>query len=140
MPFHTKFLVIAAFLASYNPKKYDSRLFTRGGEGRAKVGKTGGVNNGSNNRSQLLGPSNFTIDRMLSIFYHILQDDIAPTFDIHSQIASCISLRLLIRVSASGRLDAMKCKANVSYPFVKQISRSIQFDISKYLFDWIDTQ
>lgn len=138
MPFHTKFIVIAGFLASFNPKKYDARLFTKGGEGSKKVGKKGGVDNGSKMRSQLTGPKEFTVDRMLSIFHHVLDEDISPSFDIQSQVATCISLGLFLRVSAAGKLNGMKCKANISYPTIKKISNSINFDISKYLFDWTD--
>ncbi|KAJ3367716.1 Origin recognition complex subunit 5 [Kappamyces sp. JEL0680] len=139
MPFLTKFLVIASFLASYNPSKYDNRYFTRGGEGKSKAGRKGGVHNGSLVRTQLTGPKAFPIDRMLAIFYSILEDDCKFTFDIHSQIATLISLRLLVKVSASNRLDSIKCKCNVSFSLVKTIAKSVRFDIMKYLFDFVDT-
>ncbi len=138
MPYLTKFLVIAAFLASYNPQKYDARYFTKGAEGRTKISKKGGVHNGSLLRNQLTGPRSFGIERMLAIFYSILDDDCKMTFDIHSQIATCFSLRLLIKVSSPSRLDMVKCKCNVSYTFVKAIAKSVRFDISKYLYDWVD--
>ncbi|KAI8899779.1 origin recognition complex subunit 5 C-terminus-domain-containing protein, partial [Globomyces pollinis-pini] len=43
LPHYTKFLVMASFLASYNPARLDKRFFTRGGEGKTRVGKKGGV-------------------------------------------------------------------------------------------------
>jgi origin recognition complex subunit 5 len=138
MPFLTKFLLIASFLASYNPSKYDSRFFTRGGEGRGKISKKAGSNNGSLVRTQLTGPKAFAIDRMLAIFYSIVEDDCKMTTDIHSQIATCISLRLLIRVSAPNNLNSMKCKCNISFALVKSIATSVRFDISKYLYDFVD--
>lgn len=138
MPYMTKFLVIASFLASYNPQKYDARFFTRGGEGKKKVGKKGGVHNGALYRNQLNGPCTFAVERMLAIFYSILEQDCKMSFDIHSQIATCVSLKLLVRVSAVNRLDMMRCKCNVSFPFVKAISKSVRFDIVKFLFDWVD--
>jgi origin recognition complex subunit 5 len=137
-PYFTKFLICASFLASYNPSKYDNRYFTRGGEGKKKVGKIGGIHNGSLKRTQLTGPKAFAIDRMLAIFYSILPDGCKFTFDIHSQIATMISNRMLIRVSAANRLDAIKCKCNLSYPIVKTIGRTVDFDILKYLFDFVD--
>ena len=131
--------MIASFLASYNPSKYDNRFFSKGGEGRAKVGKKGGSNNGSLMRSQLVGPKVFNVARMLVIFYSILPDqDHRFTFDIHCQIRTLISLRLLTRTSNASRLDSIKCKCNVSYVFIKSVARSVHFDIGKYLYDFID--
>lgn len=40
LPYYTKFLLIAAFLASYNPPRYDVRYFSRNAEERRK--KRGG--------------------------------------------------------------------------------------------------
>lgn len=138
MPYLTRFLVIASFLASYNPSKYDNRFFTRGGEGRTKVGRKGGAQNGSLLRNQLTGPRPFAVDRMLAIFYSILEDDCKMTLDIHSQIATCISLRLLIKVSAANKLDVVKCKCNVSFALIKSIAATVRFDIAKYLYDFVD--
>ncbi|KAJ2999847.1 Origin recognition complex subunit 5 [Globomyces sp. JEL0801] len=87
LPHYTKFLVMASFLASYNPARLDKRFFTRGGEGKTRVGKKGGVNNGSKLRQQLLGPKSFTVERMIAIFYSIIDDDdLRATFDIHTQV------------------------------------------------------
>lgn len=137
LPYFTRFLMIASFLASFNPSKYDNRFFSR--EDRSRVGKKGGIHNGSLMRSQLAGPKAFPVDRMLTIFYSILPDEECRfTFDIHSQIASLISLRLLTKVSAASRLDLIKCRCNVSYIFIKSVARSVNFDIGKYLYDFID--
>jgi origin recognition complex subunit 5 len=140
MPHKSKWLVIAGFLASYNPKKYDSRYFTRGGEGKSRVGKKGGANNGSNSRSQLCGPKDFDVPRMLGIFHYIMPDDCKITFDIYTQIATLVSLRVFVKLSSAKRIDVMKLKCNVSYAFVKQLAKSMRFDISKYLYDWVDTE
>lgn len=40
LPYYTKFLLIAAFLASYNPPRYDVRYFAKAGEARKR--KKGG--------------------------------------------------------------------------------------------------
>jgi origin recognition complex subunit 5 len=88
LPKLTKYLVIAAYLASYNPPRLDARFFTRGGDARKSVGKKGGVHNGSKKRTQLLGPRTFPLERMLAIFFSIVNDDIKSTFDIHSQVCS----------------------------------------------------
>ncbi|KAJ3166861.1 Origin recognition complex subunit 5 [Geranomyces variabilis] len=131
LPYYTKFLIIAAFLASYNPPRLDVRFFAKdrsdevtrrkGGKGRAgRVQKEGGKM-----RQQLLGPKAFPVERMLAIFYSILPDEIESTVDIQMQIASLTTLRLLVRVTAPDRLDGVKCKCNASCEFVKAIGRSI---------------
>lgn len=145
LPRLTKYLVIASYLASYNPPRLDARFFTRGGEGREKVGRKGGVLNGSKARQQLIGPKIFPLERMLAIFYSICDDDIKFTFDIHTQvfmfnhkISNCISLKLILRMTPMAQLDSIKCKSNVSFPIVKEIGQSINFDVAKYLFDFVD--
>ncbi|TPX60910.1 hypothetical protein PhCBS80983_g01469 [Powellomyces hirtus] len=143
LPYYTKFLVIAAFLASYNPARLDVRFFSKdrsdevkrrkGGKGRSR----GLVNEGGHMRQQLLGPKSFPVERMLAIFYSILPDEIEGTTDIQMQIASLMTLRILLRVTTPDRLDGMKCKCNASYEFVQQLGKSVRFDVSQYLHDFI---
>jgi origin recognition complex subunit 5 len=85
LPRLTKFLVIAGYLASYNPSKLDQRYFTKGGEGKKKVSKKGGVQNGSKKRQQLIGPKSFGLERMLAIFYSIA-DGVDSCYDIQTQV------------------------------------------------------
>lgn len=75
LPVAARFLVIAAYCASYNPAKSDLRLFGRGtgpdgkrrrgggtrrpGYGRTRVGKV---------PQRLLGPKAFPLDRLLALF------------------------------------------------------------------------
>ncbi|KAJ3184516.1 Origin recognition complex subunit 5 [Geranomyces variabilis] len=143
LPYYTKFLIIAAFLASYNPPRLDVRFFAKdrsdevtrrkGGKGRAgRVQKEGGKM-----RQQLLGPKAFPVERMLAIFYSILPDEVDSTVDIQMQIASLTTLRLLVRVTAPDRLDGVKCKCNASCEFVKAIGRSVRFDVGQYLYDFV---
>ncbi|KAJ3150469.1 Origin recognition complex subunit 5 [Geranomyces michiganensis] len=143
LPYYTKFLIIASFLASYNPPRLDVRFFAKdrsdettrrkGGKGRTgRVQKEGGKM-----RQQLLGPKAFPVERMLAIFYSILPDEIDSTVDIQMQIASLTTLRLLVRVTAPDRLDGVKCKCNASCDFVKAIGRSVRFDVGQYLHDFV---
>ncbi|KAI9102672.1 origin recognition complex [Phlyctochytrium arcticum] len=143
LPYYTKFLVIAAFLASYNPAKLDVRFFAKGiadvaqrkkgGKGKgARVSKEGGKM-----RQQLVGPKSFPVERLLAIFYSILENDVDSTVDIQIQIASLCNLRLLSRVTAPDRLDSIKLKSNTGFEFIKSVARSVRFDIVKYLYDFV---
>ncbi|KAG0016340.1 Origin recognition complex subunit 5 [Entomortierella chlamydospora] len=145
LPYFTKFILIASFLASYNPPKLDMRYFAKvsnqGGKmtRRAKISaakKHGHDQLGSKLRQQLLGPKIFPIERMLAIFYSILDEEVEENVNVHTQIASLVSLRLLQRVTPMDKLDSIKCKCNVSYDMIKALAKSTKFDIDKYLYDF----
>ncbi|KAG0322856.1 Origin recognition complex subunit 5 [Dissophora globulifera] len=150
LPYFTKFILIASFLASYNPPRLDMRYFAKvsnqGGKlsRRAKVSavkKHGFDQLGSKLRQQLLGPKTFPIERMLAIFYSILDEQVLDeqveeNVNVHTQVASLVSLRLLQRVTPMDKLDSIKCKCNVSYDMIKALAKSTKFDIDKYLYDF----
>ncbi|KAG0259398.1 Origin recognition complex subunit 5 [Mortierella polycephala] len=146
LPYYTKFILIASFLASYNPPRLDMRYFAKvsnqGGKmtKRAKVSaakRHGHDQLGSKLRQQLLGPKTFPIERMLAIFYSILDEDVEENIHVHTQIASLVSLRLLQRITPMDKLDSIKCKCNVSYDTIKALAKSTKFDIDKYLYDFV---
>ncbi|KAF9565798.1 Origin recognition complex subunit 5 [Mortierella alpina] len=146
LPYYTKFILIASFLASYNPPRLDMRYFAKvsnqGGKmtKRAKQSaakKHGHDQLGSKLRQQLLGPKTFPIERMLAIFYSILDEDVEENVNVHTQIASLVSLRLLQRVTPMDKLDSIKCKCNVSYDTIKTLAKSTKFEIDKYLYDFV---
>ncbi|CAO3573640.1 unnamed protein product [Mortierella alpina] len=146
LPYYTKFILIASFLASYNPPRLDMRYFAKvsnqGGKmtKRAKQSaakKHGHDQLGSKLRQQLLGPKTFPIERMLAIFYSILDEDVEENINVHTQIASLVSLRLLQRVTPMDKLDSIKCKCNVSYDTIKTLAKSTKFEIDKYLYDFV---
>ncbi|KAI8357215.1 origin recognition complex subunit 5 C-terminus-domain-containing protein [Mortierella sp. GBAus27b] len=146
LPYFTKFILIASFLASYNPPRLDMRYFAKvsnqGGKmtKRAKIAaakKHGHDQLGGKLRQQLLGPKVFPIERMLAIFYSILDDEVEENVNVHTQVASLVSLRLLQRVTPMDKLDSIKCKCNVSYDTIKALAKSTKFDIDKYLYDFM---
>ncbi|KAL1917229.1 uncharacterized protein VTP21DRAFT_4885 [Calcarisporiella thermophila] len=137
LPYYTKFLLISSYIASYNPPRLDMRYFAKGREERKGKGKQRKEpQTGGKLRQQLLGPKAFPVERMLAIFYSIIEDPIDNTVDIQTQISSLVSLRLLIRVTSMDRLDTMKLKCNASFELVRQLARSLRFDIERYLYDF----
>ncbi|KAJ2082027.1 hypothetical protein H4R24_001886 [Coemansia sp. RSA 988] len=137
LPYYTKFLLIAAFLASYNPSRLDAQYFSRGKgptKRRTKVMTQDSL--GGKDRQQLLGPKAFGIERMLAIFYSIIVEPVDSSVDVQIQIASLVTLRLLTKASAGDRLDGVKCKCNVSLETIRGISRSVRFEIDRFLYDF----
>ncbi|XP_049789267.1 origin recognition complex subunit 5 isoform X1 [Schistocerca nitens] len=130
LPYYTKYFLIAAYLASYIPSKLDKALFMK----RKDKKKKKRINRSKNDilSDMLLGPKPFTVDRLLAIFYSIVQDEVSFTVNLSVQISSLVKLRLLIMVNSN--IDCPKYKCAVGLDFIKIIARTVNFDIVKYLF------
>lgn len=131
LPFYSKFLLISAYLASYNPQRTDRRFFVKAHGKQRKTAHTMKARERFN--SQLTGPKAFPLERMLAIFYNVVEERVNPTANIYSQISSLVRLQLITRVGFD-QIDQPKYKCNVTLDFVKNISKPLQFDISKYLY------
>lgn len=92
LPFFSKFLIIAAYLASYNPARYDRRLFVKAKEGRKNKDK--GLKSLKkqklHNAARLMGPKVFPIDRLMAIFYSIVEERVTPSLNIFVQVSLLI--------------------------------------------------
>ena len=73
----------------------------------------------------------------MAIFYTIVEENVAPSASILSQISSLVSLNLLSQTSADDQIDGAKYKCLVSFDFVRGIARQLEFDIVQYLFDFV---
>ncbi|XP_076015052.1 origin recognition complex subunit 5 [Genypterus blacodes] len=133
LPYYSKFLLIAAYLASFNPARTDRRFFLKHG----KIRKTNFLKKHEKTSNHLLGPKPFPLDRLLAIFYSVVDSRVAPTASIFSQISSLVTLQLLTQVGHDDQLDAPKYKCAVSMDFICAISRTVTFDIVKYLYDFL---
>lgn len=134
LPYYSKFLLIAAYLASYNPARTDRRFFLKH---HGKIKKTNFLKKHEKTSNHLLGPKPFPLDRLLAIFYSVVDSRVAPTASIFSQISSLVTLQLLTQVGHDDQLDAPKYKCAVSLDFIQAISRTVSFDIIRYLYDFL---
>uniref|UniRef100_A0A3P8V6K4 Origin recognition complex subunit 5 n=1 Tax=Cynoglossus semilaevis TaxID=244447 RepID=A0A3P8V6K4_CYNSE len=134
LPYYSKFLLVAAYLASYNPARTDRRFFLKH---HGKIKKTNFLKKNEKTSNHLLGPKPFPLDRLLAIFYSVVDSRVAPTASIFSQISSLVTLQLLTQVSHDDQLDAPKYKCAVSLDFICAISRTVNFEIVKYLYDFL---
>ncbi|RZB73482.1 origin recognition complex subunit 5 [Asbolus verrucosus] len=137
LPFYAKYLLIAAYLASYNSTKDDKRLFMKYHGKKTKT--TRDVNKKSKVSEQLntlLGPKPFTFDRLLAIFYSILDDRVGFNNNLLVQVSSLVELQLLSSLSDSSNLDSPKYKCNVNFDFIQTVSKMVGFNIRKYLSDF----
>ncbi|XP_059062190.1 origin recognition complex subunit 5-like [Achroia grisella] len=137
LPYYAKFLLIAAYLASYNPPKEDKRLFMKNhGKQRKRLQQVKAKAKISEKLNTQLGPKVFTLDRLLAIFYAILQDKIGLTSNLLAQIATLVELKL-IAGSKEMDLDVSKYKCIVGYDFISAVAQTVGFNVRKYLYDFI---
>ncbi|XP_050843967.1 origin recognition complex subunit 5 isoform X2 [Serinus canaria] len=134
LPYYSKFLLIAAYLASYNPVRTDKRFFLKH---HGKIRKTNFMKKHEKTSNHLLGPKPFPLDRLLAILYSIVDNRVAPTANIFSQITSLVTLQLLSMVGQNDQLDGPRYKCTVSLDFIRAIARTVNFDIIKYLYDFL---
>ncbi|XP_050638672.1 origin recognition complex subunit 5 isoform X7 [Macaca thibetana thibetana] len=120
LPYYSKFILIAAYLASYNPARTDKRFFLKH---HGKIKKTNFLKKHEKTSNHLLGPKPFPLDRLLAILYSIVDSRVAPTANIFSQITSLVTLQLLTLVGHDDQLDGPKYKCTVSLDFIRAIAR-----------------
>ncbi|XP_078010630.1 LOW QUALITY PROTEIN: origin recognition complex subunit 5 [Phascolarctos cinereus] len=145
LPYYSKFILIAAYLASYNPTRTDKRFFLKAvvqkskssSQHHGKIKKASLMKKPEKTSNHLLGPKPFPLDRLLAILYSIVDSRVAPTANIFSQITSLVKLQLLTLVGHDDQLDGPKYKCTVSLDFVRAIARTVNFDIIKYLYDFL---
>uniref|UniRef100_A0A8C5WWB4 Origin recognition complex subunit 5 n=1 Tax=Laticauda laticaudata TaxID=8630 RepID=A0A8C5WWB4_LATLA len=87
LPYYSKFLLIAAYLASYNPARTDKRFFVKH---HGKIRKVNFQKKHEKTSNHLLGPKPFPLDRLLAILYSIVDSRIPPTANIFSQVSETV--------------------------------------------------
>lgn len=132
LPFYSKYLLIAAFLASYNPAKTDKRFFVKHHGKQRKTSQS--IKAKERLNSQLTGPKPFPLERLLAIFYNIVEEGVSPSAPIYAQVSSLARLGLITALGQD-MMDQPKYKCSVDMQFIKTIARPMQFDIYKYLYD-----
>jgi len=138
----TKWVICAAYLASYNPVKLDTTYFMKSTERKRKK-KGGGTRAGrpaktSKISRHLLSAAPFSLDRLFAILHAIIPHDIASNLDLYTQISTLSSLRLLLRTGlySIDVLDSSsKWRVTYNWEYVTKIARSIKFDIHDYATD-----
>ncbi|KAL0259163.1 hypothetical protein SLS55_006668 [Diplodia seriata] len=152
LPYFSKYLLCAAYLASYNPARQDGVYFMKASAAkrRKKGGGTAATPNRRNAGSQhrkisrhLLTPSAFPLDRLLAIFRAVLPPQDAPpaSADVYTAVATLNSLRLLLRSGAAGA-DALdgsaKWRVNYGWEYVRDLGRSVGLEMGEYLAGVVD--
>ncbi|XP_064542175.1 origin recognition complex subunit 5 [Drosophila montana] len=140
LPYYGKFLLIAAFLASHNSPKQDKRLFVKQhGKQRKRMQTVNARAKNAEKMSTTLGPKSFSIDRLLAIFYAILEEKVGLTCNLLSQISTLVHLKLLSFVSGEQNImdGSAKLQCTVGLEFVIYIGKVVGFNVRQYLCDFM---
>ncbi|KAF2016736.1 hypothetical protein BU24DRAFT_462854 [Aaosphaeria arxii CBS 175.79] len=148
LPYYTTYLLISAYLASYNPARTDTTYFMKHTDKRKnkrKVRTDAGVTKSKHRRisRHLLTPSPFTADRLLAIFRGLVDGDVPQIADIYTQIATLTSIRLLVKIGGSGPgvdpLDAgARWRVNFGWEWVRGLGRGVGIEVGEYLVGGVD--
>lgn len=147
LPYYTTYILIAAYLASYNPSRTDSVYFMKAAERRRRKKGGGTSASGGPGRGRkpmhrkiprhLLTPSLFTLDRLFAIFRAILPHSVPQMAALYTEIATLASLRLLLRSGVGAAGDVLepggRWRVNYGWDHVKDLGRSAGFEVSDFL-------
>lgn len=147
LPYYAKWLLTAAYIASYNPSRLDSIYFMKSSERkrRKKGGGTAKTPSRLNNQKRVVprhlsAPSLFTLDRLFAIMHAILPHDWQATADIYGLVATLTGLRLLVRAGgALGGGDVLEAGGKwrvgtaVTWDFVLGLARGLRFELEDYI-------
>lgn len=145
LPYYPKWLLVAAYLASFNPARLDALSFMKSTEKKRRK-KGGGTARSGGRPSQtrkiprhLLAASAFTVDRLLAILHAVVPEDTKTTIDMYRQIATLSSLRLLVRAGGIGSGDTLEAGGKwrvgpmVTWEYVQGLARSLDFNLTDYV-------
>ncbi|XP_011190741.1 origin recognition complex subunit 5 isoform X2 [Zeugodacus cucurbitae] len=138
LPYYGKYLLIAAFIASYNSSKDDKRLFVKNhGKRRKRLQNVNANAKVTEKLNTYIGPKSFSVDRLLAIFYAILEEKVGLTCNLLSQISTLVNLKLLSFVSGENVMDGTsRLQCTVGLDFVICISQVVGFNVRQYLSDF----
>eukprot|EP00941_MAST-03F_sp_MAST-3F-sp1_P003073 g3073.t1 len=156
LPELAKFVLLAAYACSYNPKDTDNDYFSNEASRQKRKSKRRNLTHGSgytagkkkrNGRLadvpfRLYGPSAFPLERLLHNLFYILQAHWGDRFKTYhqshaamTQVNSLVELRLLQRVSASDDYVNPRYKCTTERDEIAKIAESVGFNLDKYLYD-----
>lgn len=85
------------------------------------------------------GPKAFTIDRLLAIFYAILDEKVGLTCNLQSQISTLVDLNFLSFVSGESNImeGTSRLQSTIGMDFAINIGKVVGFNVKQYLTDFL---
>lgn len=85
----------------------------------------------------IIGPKPFQLDRLMAIFYSIVEGGASSSANILSQLSSLVTLNLLAKVSGDDQIDTPKYKCLVSLDFAMSVAKQVDMDMGEYLYEYL---
>ncbi|KAA6423708.1 MAG: origin recognition complex subunit 5 [Trebouxia sp. A1-2] len=137
LPYNSKLLLLAAYIASRNRPNLDNRLFDTGpGKRRRKNAMASDRQAEGAKEAQLRGPITFPQERLLSYFWNLLKsegaDDEAAAWDERAaQQQQSAEVFMLLRSLASGdMLDDGKYQCNIKDELAQKLAHNLQINLN----------
>ncbi|CAF0937550.1 unnamed protein product [Rotaria sp. Silwood1] len=139
LPLSAKFLLIAIYLATQNPIKYDRMLYDKQSQGkksrRAKImHKRTQLESSKIEYLPLSSNKPILLNRLLAIYCSLQGDTIPLTTQIYTQLSLLTSMRLIEFVGSSNEtgifnLNEPKYRCTSSSDYIRRLAASIDFKI-----------
>lgn len=136
LPYYAKYLLIAAYFASYNPANTDRRFFTKKSAGKLSKRAKTTLKAAKNQDKKLLGPKAFPMDRLMAIFYSIVPGGASSSGNILNQLSTLVTLNFVAKSSQDDVIEAAKYKCVVSLEFAMEIGKQVDLDVVQYLHEY----
>ncbi|TIA90293.1 hypothetical protein E3P99_01645 [Wallemia hederae] len=157
-------LLIASYLASYNPPKKDTQLLSIAADPSARQRRSNRRREGSSSKlnkkpaQQLLGPKNFSFDRWLHVYgslLHFVSEASLTTYslnnlkfdtslftdnelgqvDILDNVAHLTRIKMVQRTCPHDRLDGMTFKCAIGYHVASNLAKTFGVRLHEFLWD-----
>lgn len=143
LPASTKFLLIAIYLATQNPIKYDRMLYDKQNQGkksrRAKVmHKKSQLETAKNEYLPLASNKPIGLNRLLAIYCSLQGENVPVTTQIYTQLALLTSMRLIELVGSTNEtsllnLNEPKYRCISSSDYIRRLATTLDFKIDDLL-------
>ena len=143
LPTSTKFLLIAIYLATQNPIKYDRMLYDKRNQGkksrRAKVmHKKSQLETAKSEYLPLSSNKPIALNRLLAIYCSLQGESVPITTQFYTQLALLTSMRLIELVGSSNEtsllnLNEPKYRCISSSDYIRRLATTVDFKIDDLL-------
>ncbi|KAG5645389.1 hypothetical protein DXG03_006342 [Asterophora parasitica] len=158
LPRMSRFILVAAFLASMNPAKSDVRMFGRGVDEKKRKRRPRKITKAGPAKipQRLVGPLAFPLDRLLAILGALLEENDAESrlsapeyaipgeytdmetgrIGISTAVMGLTSMRLLHRTTPGDRIDGPPWfKCGISYDVALALAKQLSIPLNDLLWD-----
>jgi origin recognition complex subunit 5 len=148
LPAMSKHLLVAAYLASYNPARTDLTVLSASAAKKKKKRARAPVVHSRVSAAaaarkiprHLLTPSPFSLERLLAVLraVHPRGAGLMQVADLYTQVATLTALRLLIKTGGSAGGDGgieggAKWRVGFGWEYVNQVGRSLGLEVGEWL-------